>query len=87
MVRIISVITSFLALAIATEACAGWYQCKNSDGSHCCVVDSALGPGACPSKCNGGHDCIGQLTGDSRTEYVTVMKQVLEVILTCIVQV
>ena len=42
MVRIIEVVTSFLALAIATEACAGWYQCKYSDGSHCCVCKNGL---------------------------------------------
>ena len=37
MVRLLSIAAGFIALFTAAEACSGWYQCKNSDGSHCCV--------------------------------------------------
>ncbi|KAG6006049.1 hypothetical protein E4U21_007409 [Claviceps maximensis] len=70
MVRITSILAGVLALISASEACSGWYQCKYSDGSHCCVVDSSAGPGSCPSHCNGrgwwGPECISQTTGNSR---------------------
>lgn len=26
-----------LALTVGSNACAGYYQCKYSNGSHCCV--------------------------------------------------
>ncbi|EOA88187.1 uncharacterized protein SETTUDRAFT_27641 [Exserohilum turcica Et28A] len=75
MVRLLSIATGFLALFTAAEACSGWYQCKNSDGSHCCVVDSSSGPDSCPQYCSGGADwppeCIGQITGNSRHPCVT----------------
>ncbi|EMD85566.1 hypothetical protein COCHEDRAFT_1118557 [Bipolaris maydis C5] len=37
MVRIISLAAGFLALVVSTEACHGYFQCKNTDGSHCYV--------------------------------------------------
>lgn len=37
MVRIISLAANFLALLVSTEACQGYFQCKYTDGSHCCV--------------------------------------------------
>ncbi|KAG6300546.1 hypothetical protein E4U09_006722 [Claviceps aff. purpurea] len=69
MVRIASLLVSVLASVAAADACAGWFQCKNADGSHCCVVDSSSGRGACPSHCTGTIDmveCISQTTGNSR---------------------
>ncbi|OHF00088.1 hypothetical protein CORC01_04734 [Colletotrichum orchidophilum] len=72
MVRIISAAVAFLAFFATTEACAGWYQCKYKDGSHCCVIENSLGAGGCPSKCDGGSkwpaECVSLTTGNSRTE-------------------
>jgi hypothetical protein len=37
MVNIMLAVAGFLAFFTIIEACGGWYQCKYSDGSHCCV--------------------------------------------------
>ncbi|KXH28919.1 hypothetical protein CSIM01_03569 [Colletotrichum simmondsii] len=78
MVHITSAAVAFLAFFATTEACAGWYQCKYKDGSHCCVIDSGLGAGGCPSKCDGGSkwpaECISQTTGNSRTDWLFMAK-------------
>ncbi|KAG5971231.1 hypothetical protein E4U55_001290 [Claviceps digitariae] len=70
MVRITALFVGVLALVSASEACGGWYQCSYSSGKNCCVIDSGLGPGGCPSHCDGGAAfpprCIGQLTGNVR---------------------
>ncbi|XMA12582.1 hypothetical protein WAI453_005373 [Rhynchosporium graminicola] len=69
MVRIISAIASFLALVAATEACAGWRQCKMANGDHCCVIDGGFEPSSCPSRCTGGArlaECISQSAGNVR---------------------
>ncbi|KAH8744232.1 hypothetical protein F5882DRAFT_126721 [Hyaloscypha sp. PMI_1271] len=70
MIYIILVITGFLALITIIEACRGYYQCKYSDRSHCCVVEASLGAGYCPGHCNGGDawlpECISQTTSDWR---------------------
>ncbi|KAG5941356.1 hypothetical protein E4U53_007418 [Claviceps sorghi] len=71
MVRIVSLVAGVLALACASEACGGWYQCKNADKSHCCVVDSGIGIHRCPKYCTGGPglvECIGQGVGNARNE-------------------
>ncbi|KAL6172467.1 hypothetical protein ACJQWK_01631 [Exserohilum turcicum] len=70
MVRLISIAASLLALFASAEACVGYYQCKYSDGAHCCVTRSRDGPGSCPDYCNGGVDwppeCISSITGHKR---------------------
>ncbi|CAA9963483.1 hypothetical protein PTMSG1_06851 [Pyrenophora teres f. maculata] len=70
MVRIVSIGAGFLALLASAEACQGWYQCKQANGDHCCVIDSNKGPGGCPGHCTGGTawpaECIAQVTGNSR---------------------
>ncbi|KAG5969115.1 hypothetical protein E4U58_001571 [Claviceps cyperi] len=69
MVRIASILVSVLASVAAVDACAGWYQCKHADKSHCCVVDGGAGRNACPSYCTGGPalaECIHQVPGNSR---------------------
>ncbi|KAG5992539.1 hypothetical protein E4U52_002741 [Claviceps spartinae] len=69
MVRIASIFVNLLASVAVAEACSGWFQCKMADGSHCCVVDSSSGRGACPSYCTGTIDmveCVSQTIGNSR---------------------
>ncbi|KAL0929724.1 uncharacterized protein CTRU02_215367 [Colletotrichum truncatum] len=72
MVQIALATAAVLAcFAASAQACSGWYQCKNIDGSHCCVIPAQSGgPSDCPTNCNGGSawppECIEPITGKGR---------------------
>lgn len=77
MVRILLVIMGFLTHITITKACGGYYQCKNSNGSHCCVMPAKhYTPLSCPSDCTGGTawpaECIGTLDGSKRHQCYAV---------------
>ncbi|KAF2735690.1 hypothetical protein EJ04DRAFT_511641 [Polyplosphaeria fusca] len=48
MVRVSSIVTILLSVAVGTQA-AAFCQCLYADGSHCCVDDDA--PGGCTAVC------------------------------------